>query len=78
MISAMGRMPGHGRADGRAADGRLGDRRVEHAPLAEFLEQAAGGAVRAAVEADVLTHDEDARVALHLLARGLDQRLRHR
>ena len=42
--------------------------------LAEVLEQPLGHLVGAVVEPDLLAHEEDARVALHLLAQGLVQR----
>ena len=62
---------GHRGADAGAGDGRLADGRVAHSLGAEVVVQPARDGVRAAVEADVLAHDEDALVALHLLAQGL-------
>ena len=60
------------RAGRRADDADLGDRRVDHARVAEAVEQAVGHLERAAVRADVLAEAEDVGVALHLL----EQRLR--
>ena len=59
------------RADADADDGRFGDRRVDHAHLAELVVEALGDAERAAVGADILAQHEDLRIAPHLL----DQRL---
>src|SRR5262249_36949749 len=46
-------------------DARLGERRVDHAVLAEVLLQPVGDPEHAAQLAYVLAHDEDLRVALH-------------
>ena len=62
---------GHRRPDGRSGDGRLTDGRVADAILAELVQQATGRPVRPAVDGHVLTHDEDSRVAPHLLGDGL-------
>src|SRR6185437_9520134 len=67
------------RAGAGAGDGRLGQRRVDHAPLAELLLEALGDLEGAAVDADVLADHEDPVVAAHLLAQtvgdGLEVRL---
>src|SRR5262249_50775191 len=63
------------RADGRADDGRLRDRRVDDPALAELLDQAVGHLERAAVDADVLAQQEHALVACHLLAEALADRV---
>jgi hypothetical protein len=55
----------HGETDGRADDARLGQRRVEHALLAEVLLEPVGDAEDAAELADVLPHHDDLRVRLH-------------
>ncbi len=65
----------HGRAHAHADDGVLGDRRVAHAPLAELLEQPGRHLEGAVEDADVLAHEEDGLVALHLLAQRGVQRL---
>ena len=65
----------HRRADADAGEAELGDRRVDDAHLAEFLEQALGDLVRALVDADFLAHEEDAVVALHLFAQRLVERV---
>ena len=67
----IGTQPDHGRADADAGEPEFGDRRVDDAHLAEFLEQALGDLVGAVVHADFLAHEEDAVVALHLLAERL-------
>ena len=54
---------------------RLGERRVDHAVGAELVEQAAGGAEHAAELADVLAEHDDARVAPHLDAQRVVDRL---
>ena len=71
---------GGGGADGGADEAALGDRRVQHAVAAELGHQPLGDAERAApgvllagraqAAGDVLAHDDDAVVALHLLARA--------
>src|SRR5258708_364805 len=58
------------RSDGDPADGRLGQRCVENTRFAEARVKPVGGAEHSALAADVLAHDEDAVVALHLLAAG--------
>ena len=63
--------PDHRRADADAGEAELGDRRVDDAHLAELLEESLGDLVRALVDGDFLAHEEDAVVALHLLADGL-------
>ena len=68
---------GKGRADAGAGKGIFGDRRVDHAPLAELIEQALGDLVGALILADLLAHDEHAVVGAHLLGHGVAQRLTH-
>src|SRR6266568_5452966 len=63
-----------GRPGGGADDGCLRDRRVDDACLAELLGEALGDLERAAIRPNVLTQDENARVALHLLPQPLPQR----
>ncbi len=55
----------HRRADARADDRHLGDRRVAHALRAELVEQPLRDAHRAAHLGDVLAHDEDVVVLAH-------------
>src|ERR671925_185750 len=66
------------RADGKAHDGALADRRVDHAIYAEFFGQSFGHAERAA-ESDVFTEDIDRRIAAHFFlepgADGFEVRL---
>ena len=64
-ISATGSQPGGGHADGDPADRELGERRIDHPLLAEFLQQALGRAEHAAVGADVLAEHHDALVLAH-------------
>ncbi len=54
-----------------ADDGALADRRINHALPAEALEQTFAGLEGAAVNADIFAHQNDRRVALHLLEHGL-------
>src|SRR4029077_13082548 len=76
----------HGRPDPHAREPRLGDRRVDDALLAEAREHPFRHLVRAVVVPDLLAHEEDRLVALHLLAHRLAERfaeaqdagLRHR
>ena len=63
-----------GRADGRADEALLGDRRVDDALLAELLEQPLRDAERPAEMADVLAEQEDALVlAQRVGERGPDR-----
>src|SRR5215813_13183229 len=55
----------------------LGDRRVDHAGGAEFLQQALRHLVGALILRDLLAHHEDGLVAAHLLRHGVAQRLAH-
>ena len=58
----------HDRRPGAASDDRrLRERRIDHPPLPELLLEALRDLEGSAVDADVLTDDEDALVALHLL-----------
>ncbi len=61
----------HGQADGDAGDGGFVQRRVEHAPFAEFFLQALGGAEHAAVDANVFAEDDDAFVVRHFVGERL-------
>ena len=68
----------HRRADARADDRHLGDRRVAHALRAELVEQALRDGHRAAHLGDVLAHDEDVVVARASRARARRAPLRGR
>jgi hypothetical protein len=60
-------------ADRRTDDPGLGERRVDHAILAEVLLQAVGHAEHAAELADVLAHDEHLGIVFHGAAQcGVD------
>ena len=67
-------------ADRGPDDHRLGQRRVDHAVVAELGPQAVGGQEDAALLADVLAEHDDRLVAAHLvgerLADGVDERAR--
>ncbi len=63
--------PDHRRADPDAGEAELGDGRVDDAHLAELLEEPLRDLVRALVDADLLPHEEDAVVAVHLFAERL-------
>ena len=77
MNSTIGLRPGHRRADAQAGEAVLGDRRVDHAPGAELLEQALADLVGALVLGDLLAHQEHVGVAPHLLGHGVAQGLAH-
>ena len=62
------------RADARADERRLGQRRVAYALLAEFRQQSLAHGVAAAVAPDVLAHEEHALVAGERLPQCLAQR----
>ena len=68
----------HGEADRRAEDPRLGERRVDAAVGAEAVAQPRRGAEDAAGATDVLAHDHDRVVALHLHVEGVVDRLDER
>ena len=53
-----GAQAGHRRADGRADDGGLGDRRVDARARRRTFREALGDAIGAAVEAHLLAHDD--------------------
>ena len=55
----------------------LGDRRVDHALGAEFLQQALRDLVGALIFGDFLAHHEDVLVAAHLLGHRVAQRFAH-
>ena len=55
----------------------LGDRRIDDAPRAEFLQQPLGHLVGALIFGDLLADDEDVAVAAHLLGHGVAQRFAH-
>ena len=63
-----------GGAGARPDDGGLGQRRVDDALLAETLQHALGDLERAAVDGDVLAHDEDIGIPLHLFPDALADR----
>ena len=65
---------GHRRADRRADDHHLGDRRITHALFSELIQHAARHGVGAAPHAHFLTHDKDTLIALHFFAQGRTQR----
>ena len=60
-----------GGSDARADEDRFRDGRVLNAVLAELVDEALGDAVGAAVEADVLAHQEDALVVEERFAQCL-------
>jgi hypothetical protein len=61
-ISGTGHEAVQRHADGRADDAALGERRVDHAVVAELVVEALGHAEDAADLADVLAQHDDARV----------------
>jgi hypothetical protein len=66
--------PDDGGTDRRADDPRLGERRVHHPFGTELLDEAVGDLERAAVDADVLAHEQDAVVPAHLGAQTVGDR----
>ena len=68
----------HGKADGRTDDAGLGQRRVDHPAVAEVTLEPLGDPEHAPELADVLTHQDDLRVALHGPAQPGVQRLAQR
>ncbi len=73
----MGFKPRHRRADAEAGEAVLGDRGVDHPLVAELLHQVAAHLVGALVLGDLLAHQEDVRIAPHLLGHGVAQRVAH-
>ena len=63
------------RADTDARETRFRDRRVDHPLGTKLLEQALADLVGALIFRDLLTHQEDALVAPHLLGHGVAQGL---
>jgi large subunit ribosomal protein L22 len=55
-------------ADADTGKTELGDRRVDDAHLAEFLQQSLRDFVRALIDGDFLTHEEDAIITVHFFA----------
>ncbi len=82
-----GEVPGHelddraqpreGCADPEAGKAVLGDRRVDHPPDAEFLEQPLAHLVGALILGDLLAQQEHLGIAPHLLRHRIAQRLTH-
>ncbi len=66
---------GHRRTDADTGKTMLGDRRIDHAPRAEFLQQPLRHLVGALIFGDLFAHDEDVGVAPHLFRHGIAQRL---
>jgi hypothetical protein len=58
MNSTIGFKAAHRRADADAGKAMLGDRRIDHALGAEFLQQALGDLVGALIFGDLLAHHE--------------------
>ena len=65
------------RADAKAGKSVLGDRRVDDAFGAEFLQQALRDLVRTLIFGDLLAHHEDVFVASHFLGHRVAQRFAH-
>ena len=68
---------GERRADAETGKAMLGDRRVDHALRAEFLQQPLRDLVGALIFGDLLAHHEHVVVAAHLLGHGVAQRFAH-
>ncbi len=67
--------PRHRRTNADAGKAVLGDRRIDHALGAEFLQQALRDLVGALIFGDLLAHHEHIRVPTHFLGHGVAQRL---
>ena len=65
----------HRRTDADAGKAVLGDRRIDHAPRAEFLQQPLTDLVGALIFRDLFAHQEHVRVAPHLLGHRIAQRV---
>ena len=77
MNSTIGFKPGERGADAETGKAVLGDRRIDDAPRAEFLQQALRHLVGALIFGDFLADHEYVGVAAHLLGHGVAQRLAH-
>ena len=62
-----------GRADAETGKAMLRDRRIDHAALAELLQQLARHLVGALILRDFFAHDEHALVAAHLFGHRIAQ-----
>ncbi len=67
----------HRGAGADSGEAIFGDRRVDHALRAEFVEQALGHLVGALIFGDFLAHHEHPVVGAHLLGHGVAKRLAH-
>ena len=67
----------HRGAQGHARDGRFGDRGVDHALLAELVNEAVSREEYAASNANILAKHEDTLVAHHLFAHRLAHRFEY-
>jgi hypothetical protein len=77
MNSTTGLQAREGRADAEARKAMLRDRRIDHAALAELLQQFARDLVGALILRDFLAHDEHALVTAHLFGHGIAQGVAH-
>ena len=68
---------GERRADAQTGKAVFGDRRVDHALVAELLQQSLRHLVGALIFGDLLAHHEHVLVAPHLLGHGVAQRFAH-
>ena len=67
--------PHHGRPDGGSDNPRLGERGIQHSPLAVLLLKALRNPEGSAVWPDVFAQEEDGVVSAHLLVQGFGYRL---
>ena len=68
---------GHGGSDAKARETMFGNRRVDDAPIAELLKQAAADFIGALILGDFFAHQKYRRIAPHLLRHGVAQRVAH-
>src|SRR6202790_3176000 len=69
-----GAQSGESSSEGSAYDGRLRNRRIDHALGAEAVDEAIGDFEGTAVDADILAQAKDGWVALHFLPDSLANR----
>ena len=63
------------RANGKSHHARLGDWRVAHPTIAEFLQETSGHSICPAEQGHILAYYKDARIPRHLVAQRLSERL---
>ena len=67
----------HGSANSDTGKTMLGDRRINHAAGAKFLQQTLGNLIRTLIFRDLFAHHENVAVAAHFLSHCVPQRFAH-